>query len=53
MDHFDNFMYIVENTLETTRKRHLMGGILMSVSLLFGGLAFTVITIKKEDIFNE
>lgn len=53
MEHFDNFMYIVENTLETNRKRHLIGGILMSVSLLFGGLAFTVITIKKEDILNE
>ena len=53
MDDFDNFMYIVESTLETTKKRHLIGGILMSVSLLFGGLALTVITIKKEDILNE
>lgn len=53
MDHFDNFMYIVDSTLETTRKRHLIGGILMSVSLLFGGLALTVITIKKEEVFNE
>ena len=53
MDNFDNFMYIVESTLETTKKRHLIGGILMSVSLLFGGLALTVITIKKEDILNE
>ena len=53
MDQFDNFMYIVDSTLETSRKRHLIGGILMSVSLLFGGLAFTVITIKKEDILNE
>lgn len=53
MDHFDNFMYIVDSTLETSRKRHLIGGILMSVSLLFGGLAFTVITIKKEEVFNE
>lgn len=53
MDHFDSFMYIVDSSLETARKRHLIGGILMSVSLLFGGLAFTVISIKKEDIFNE
>lgn len=53
MNHFDDLMYIVDNTLETTRKRHFIGGILMSVSLLFGGLALTVITIKKEDIYNE
>lgn len=53
MDHFDNLMYIVDNTLETARKRHLIGGILMIVSFLFSGLAITVITIKKEDILNE
>lgn len=53
MDHFDNLMYIVDNTLETARKRHLIGGILMSVSFLFSRLAITVITIKKEDILNE
>ena len=53
MEHFDNIMYVIDSTLETARKRHLMGGILMSVSLLFGGLAITVISIKKEDIFNE
>lgn len=53
MDHFDNFMYVVDSTLDTARKRHLIGGILMSVSLLFSGLAITVISIKKEDIFNE
>lgn len=49
MDHFEMFMHVIDNTLETTRKKHLIGGILMSVSLLFGGLAITVITIKKED----
>lgn len=53
MYHFDNLMYIVDNTLETARKRHLIGGILMSVSFLFSGLVITVIIIKKEDILNE
>lgn len=27
----------------------MVGGILMSVSLFFGGLAFTMMTIKGED----
>ena len=53
MEHFDNFMYIIDSTLETSRKKHLIGGILMSVSLLFSGLAITVMTVKKEDILNE
>mgnify|MGYP000045525826 CR=1 FL=1 len=33
----------------TKRKRHLVGGVLMSVSLFFGGLAFTMMTIKGEE----
>lgn len=53
MEHFDNFMYIIDSTLETSRKKHLIGGILMSVSLLFSGLAITVMTVKKEDVLNE
>ena len=35
--------------LNSKRKRHIMGGILMSASLLFAGLAFTVITLKTEN----
>lgn len=35
--------------LDTKRKRHITGGILLSVSLLFGGLALTVMTIKNEE----
>lgn len=31
----------------------IAGGILMSVSLLFGGLAFTVITLKSEEVEKE
>lgn len=37
---------------DTKRKRHMVGDILMSVSLFFGGLAFTMMTIKG-DIDNE
>ena len=39
--------------LDTGRKRHIVGGILLSVSALFGGLAFTVMTIKNEDEEEE
>ena len=34
--------------LDTERTRHIIGGIFLSVTLLFGGLAITVLTIKKE-----
>lgn len=40
----------IEKSLSTKIKRHLAGGILMSISVLFGGLAFTVMTLEMEDI---
>lgn len=40
---------MLDVTLDTKRKRHILGGVLISISLLFGGLAFTVITLKTED----
>lgn len=40
---------IVDHSLNTKRKRHITGGVLLSISLLFGGLAFTIISMKMED----
>ena len=39
--------------MSTKRKRHIMGGLMMSASLLFACLAFTVITLKPEDVEEE
>lgn len=49
MDSLGNIIYMLDGILDTRRKRHITGGILVSISLLFGGLAFTVITIKNEE----
>ena len=52
MDRLDYVIAMLERTLGTKSKRHIMGGALISVSLLFGGLALTVMTLKtdiKED----
>lgn len=46
MDGFGNFISMMDFILDTKRKRHITGGILLSASLLFGGLALTVMTIK-------
>ena len=40
---------MLDESLDTKKKRHIAGGILISVALLFGGLAFTVMTMKTED----
>lgn len=48
MESIGNILSMLDYVLDTTRKRHIAGGVLMSISLLFGGLALTVITIKEE-----
>lgn len=53
MDIFENLISVLDYTLDSGRKRHIVGGILISASLLFGGLALTVITIRNEDDKDE
>lgn len=40
---------MLDQSLDTNKKRHIAGGVLMSISLLFGGLAVTIMTLKTED----
>ncbi len=40
---------MLDHSLNTRKKRHIAGGVLMSISLLFGGLALTIMTIKTEE----
>ena len=49
MDGLENIISVLDYVLDTKRKRHITGGILLSVSILFGGLAITVMTIKNEE----
>lgn len=44
---FENFVSMIDSILDTKRKRHITGGILLSASLLFGGLALTAMTIRE------
>jgi hypothetical protein len=45
---------MLDQSLNTRKKRHIAGGVLMSISLLFGGLAITVMTLKStEENENE
>lgn len=53
MDIFGNLIASLDYILDTKRKRHITGGILLSVSALFGGLAMTVMTIRNEESDNE
>ena len=52
MERLDTLLSMVDRILNTKRKRHIAGGILMSTSMLLGGLAVTILTIKEE-AYNE
>jgi hypothetical protein len=49
MERLEMLMLLVDEILDTTTKKHIVGGALMSVSLLFGGLAVTVMSLKLEE----
>ena len=47
MDKLYYFITSIDAAIDTDRKRHIVGGILLSIALLFGGLSITIITIKE------
>lgn len=53
MDTLDIFITTVDSVLDSERKRHILGGILLSAALMFGGLAATVMTIKNEEAYID
>ena len=53
MNRLEAFLSMLDYSLDTRKKRHIAGGILMSISVLFGGLAFTVMTLKLEESERE
>lgn len=53
MENLERILAILEKTLSTKKRRHIAGGLLLSASLLFGGLAVTVITLKYDTIDED
>lgn len=53
VERLEAIISMLDHALNTKKKRHIAGGILMSISLLFGGLSVTVLTLKTEDKKNE
>ena len=53
MERLEATLSMLDYALNTRKKRHIAGDILLSVSLLFGGLAITVLSLKNEEKYNE
>ncbi len=49
MEYFEGLISLLDSILNTKRKRHITGGLLLSFSVLFGGLALTAMTISNEE----
>lgn len=49
MEGLERILTMLDRSLNTKKKRHIAGGVLMSISLLFGGLALTVMTTRQEE----
>jgi hypothetical protein len=45
MEFFDNVFNLLNYGLDGKRKRHIVGGFFISCSLMFGGLAITIMTV--------
>ena len=48
MERLEKILTTLAHSLNTKKKRHIAGGVLVSISLLFGGLAVTVLSMKGE-----
>ena len=48
IDKLGYFLDSVDSLLDTGRKRHLFGGLLMSLAFLCGSMAITVITTRDD-----
>ena len=54
MEFLDDFISTIDAILDSKRKRHITGGILLIAALLFGGLALSGVTITSyEEGFGE
>lgn len=49
MYRFEEIISVLDQALDTKAKRHIAGGVLLSISLLFGGLAVTIMTIREDE----
>ena len=49
MERLERILFMLDNSINTNKRRHITGEVLFSISLLFGGLAITVISLKIEN----
>lgn len=49
-EHINVWFARVDAVLDTRKKRHMVGGVLISISALLSGLAITIMTLKEDKV---
>lgn len=53
MDRAKRIISTLEHLVSSKKKRHIVGGILLSASIFLGGLALTVMSTRVEENIDE
>ena len=53
MDRAKRIIATLEHLVSSKKKRHIVGGILLSTSIFLGGLALTVMSTRVEENIDE
>lgn len=53
MDRAKRIIATLEHLVSSRKKKHIVGGILLSTSIFLGGLALTVMSTKVEENIDE
>ena len=53
MESIANLISMLDYVVDSKRKRHITGGLLLSAALLFGSMAITIMSIMDEEDDNE
>lgn len=53
MERAKRIIATLEHLVSTSKKKHIVGGILLSTSIFLGGLALTVMSAKIEETSDE
>lgn len=49
VEYFEEIVNTLDIIISTDRKRHIVGGVLLSTAFMFAGLAVTVMTIDEKE----
>ena len=49
VEYFEEIVNTLDTIINTERRRHIVGGVLLSTAFMFAGLAVTVMTIDDKE----